>query len=55
MRYNLEICTAETGEEDTQNYVTLSEVFQLLRLMKEGDSIVVNAVKDEGRRGSVVI
>jgi hypothetical protein len=46
IRFNAEIVTTSTGEEHQENYLTLSQVMMLLREMKEGDALVINAVAE---------
>ena len=49
IRYNVEICYCETGEEEQQNYLTPVSVIMLLRRMSPGDALVINAVEGPGR------
>lgn len=45
-RFNVEVVSAETGEEETQNYLTYSQVTTLMLKMKEGDALVINRTED---------
>ena len=44
IRFNAKIVSVETGEEREENYLMYGQVLKLLRNMKEGDAMVLNAV-----------
>lgn len=48
IRFNVEVVTAETGEESAKNYLTGAEVDALRSKMKDGDALVINATEDAG-------
>jgi hypothetical protein len=45
-RYNVEVVSAETGEEKTQNYLKGSQVLTLVTQMEVGDALVINRTED---------
>ena len=45
-RYDVEIVSAETGEEKSQPFLLQGQVMDLVRKMAVGDSLVINRTED---------
>jgi hypothetical protein len=51
LRFNVDVNDVETGDETSKGWLTLDEVFALIRKGQEGDDIVVHCLGNQDSDG----